>query len=121
MRDDFERVAMLQTSISVPGSTYGRQNGKLRFGIKLAVCNILGMQGQLSARPSTVTIRESSPHRNNRSQRSSSLPQNTKLKARHRLKSAASKNIPDRVRERVPVFNRSKGKDVPPRRLGDGS
>ena len=49
------------------------------------------------------------------------VPQNTKLKARHRLKSAASKNVPDRVRERVPVRFGRKGDDVPPRRLGHGS
>ena len=53
--------------------------------------------------------------------KSQKIPQNTKLKARHRLKSAASKNIPDRVRERVPVRLGREGHDVPPRRLGHGA
>ena len=46
---------------------------------------------------------------------------NTKLKARHRLKSPPRQDIPDRVRERVPVRLGREGDDVPPRRLGHGS
>ena len=46
---------------------------------------------------------------------------NTKLKARHRLERPPRENVPDRVRERVAILLRSKGHDVPPRRLGHGS